>query len=574
MPETEKTRKTGTNVAPDLARRRILSRRALLTGSAALATGATLAGTPAPAQAQTEEWSPAMRSPDNAVFTATAGLPELPSINTIALNRMAFGPRPTDWKMFRDLGKTGEERLQAYVDQQLDPASIDDSAFETILAAQGFTTLNKSLKQLWADHVKGEEDRYQPAGEVEAATLLRAIHSKRQLVEVLADHWHNHFNVFAWDYWAAPVWVHYDRDVIRKHSLGNFRAFLEAVAKSPAMLYYLDNQNNKGGRPNENFPREFFELHGMGAENYLGVRATDDPDIVDGDGNRIGYIDSDVYGATTCFSGWQVDTDTGVFAFNEEDHFPYTKLVLGQVIPEFQGVKDGMDVLDLVAYHPGTARYISRGLCRRLIADDPPESVVQAAADVFIANQTKPDQLKRVVRTILLSPEFSSTWGEKIKRPFEYSMSILRGLNANFELMNSFFWSYEAIGQQLFGWRPPDGYPDDREAWTGTMPLLQRWRHCNWLFGWKIGGEGDDKDTYRLRPETVTPKSVRTPNELVDWWSNRLLGHTLPPEERAPIVDFMASGRNPDFDLPEEAYGDRLRQMVALICMSPSFQWR
>ncbi len=575
MPIPQETIKTGTATAPDLARRGSVSRRALLTGGVALAAGATLAAPAAALHAQAAEPPPAMRSAGAAVMAAAGGLPSLPAVAVVALNRLAFGPRPEDWKLFAALGANDDERLQAYVDQQLNPAAIDDSACDGILAAQGFTTLNKSLKQLWADHVNGDQDRYRPALDVEAATLLRAVYSKRQLAEVLADHWHNHFNVFAWDYWAAPVWVHYDRDVIRKHMLGNFRAFLEAVAKSPAMLYYLDNQNNFGGRPNENFAREFFELHGMGAENYLGVRAADDPAIVDDQGKRLGYIDSDVYGATTCFSGWQVNEETGEFVFNAEDHFPYTKLVMGKVIPEFQGIKDGQDVLDLVAYHPGTARYICRGLCRRLIADEPPEAVVEAAAAVFIAKQNASDQLKQVVRTILLAPEFRNTWGEKVKRPLEYSMSVLRGLAANFVVTDpSFFWSYDAIGQGLFGWRPPNGYPDDREAWTGTMPLLQRWRHGNWLFSWRIGGDGADKDTYRLRPEAVTPSSLRTPNELVNWWSQRLLGRKLPAEEHAAVVNLIAAGRNPDFDLPDEDYSERLRQMVALICMSPSFQWR
>src|SRR5690606_18572005 len=118
---------------------------------------------------------------------------------------------------------------------------------------------------------------------------------------------------------------------------------------------------------------------------------------------------------------------------------------------------------------------------RRLISDNPPESVVQAAADVFIANKTAPDQLKKVYRTILLSPEFRTTWGEKIKRPFEFSVSVLRALQADFVPEDPFFWSYDSIGQALFSWHSPDGYPDDRGAWTGTMPMLQRWRHCNWL---------------------------------------------------------------------------------------------
>jgi uncharacterized protein (DUF1800 family) len=312
----------------------------------------------------------------------------------------------------------------------------------------------------------------------------------------------------------------------------------------------------------------------MGAENYFGVLSPNDPAIKDEQGNRLGYVDADVYGATTCFTGWRVNEDTGLFEFDDSRHFPYAKIVLGQEIPEFRGIQDGKQVLDLLAFHPASARYICRRLCRRLISDNPPQSLVQAAADVFVANQNAPDQLKKVVRTILLSAEFRNTWGEKLKRPFDYSVSILRALNANYAPTDSFFWNYDSIGQGLFNWRPPNGYPDDRAAWSGTMPMLQRWRHCNWLFGWQIGGEGTDAETYRLRPETQTPNHLKTPNDLVDYWSRRILGQLLPSNERQPIVDFMASGRNPDFDLPADQIAERLRQMVALICLSPSFQWR
>jgi hypothetical protein len=555
-----------------------LSRRALLRGSGAamLAAGAaTLVDESVFAQEAT--LPPAMRSPQHEQITAAsldAGLPELPSAAIIALSRMAFGATPSDWRAFQAFGADDAARLTAYVDQQLNPGAIDDSACDTVLAAQGFTTLNKSLEQLWADHVLGEADRYLPAAEIEKATFLRAIYSKRQLVEVLANYWHDHFNVYAWDYSIAPVFVHYDRDVIRKHLLGNFRQMLEAVAQSPAMLYFLDNQSNSGDRPNENYARELFELHGMGAENYFGVRSTEDPAIKDEQGNRLGYVDSDVYGATTCFTGWRVDEETGHFAFDDSAHFPYAKIVLGKVIPEFQGIQDGKQVLDLLAFHPASARYICRRLCRRLISDNPPESIVQAAADVFIANKDAADQLKKVVRTILLSTEFRNTWGEKIKRPFEYSVSLMRALGANYIAENPFFWSYDSIGQGLFGWRPPNGYPDDRGAWSGTMPMLQRWRHCNWLFRWQIGGEGTDAETYRLLPETQTPANLLTANALVDFWSRRILGRLLPANERQSIVNFMAMGYDPDSDLPADKIAERLRHMVALICMSPSFQWR
>ena len=104
------------------------------------------------------------------------------------------------------------------------------------------------------------------------------------------------------------------------------------------------------------------------------------------------------------------------------------------------------------------------------------------------------------------------------------------------------------------------------------MPMLQRWRLCNSMIEWRYGGDGPDKDAYRLA--FVNPATVKTPNAIVDYWADRLLGLRLPDGERQPIVDFMANGRNPTFELPETDITDRLRYMIALIFMAPSFQWR
>ncbi|MEZ4656079.1 MAG: DUF1800 domain-containing protein [Caldilineaceae bacterium] len=562
-----------------------LNRRTLLRGlgaTAAVSSIAALAQTP-PVDAQagaTASPRPSMRRWRSIVSAAAAGEPALPEVEVIAYNRMAYGPRPGDLAAFRALGGTPEARLQAFVDQQLDPASIVDTDCDNRLAAQGYATLDKTLQQTWWTYVRREDnpnlqvDRYLPAKEVESATLIRAIYSKRQLQEVMTEYWHDHFNIYGWDFWTAPTYNHFDRDVIRAHIFGNFRQMLEAVAKSPAMLYYLDNQSNQGGDPNENYARELFELHGMGAENYYGVRKTDDPAIFDGSGNRLGYVDDDVYGATTCFTGWRANGDTGLFEYDDSRHFPYQKVVLDKVLPPFQGIKDGYDVLDLIANHPNTGTYIARRMCKRLISDNPPESVVQSAAAVFRANVNAPDQLKQVTRAILLSPEFRNTWGQKIKRPFEYAISLFRAAQADFDPINNFFWWYEPMGQPLFAWSPPDGYPDYRTAWTSTMTTLQRWRFVNSVLGWKFGGDGPNKDMLRIRLPEQTPSSVNTPIQLVDYWSNRILGRVMPNEEYTPIVEFIAQGRGLTQPLPANDITDRLPHMVALIFMAPSFMWR
>ena len=540
---------------------------------AALANAA--GGPPATAQ---DLPAPSMRSAHSSLQTA-AGVESPPSPEVIALNRMGFGPRPGDLEALLALGATSEARIGAYVEQQLNPLALDDSECDARLAALNLTTLSKSLAQLWQDHLRKEgiewSERIRPADETYTATFVRALYSKRQLVEVLADFWHNHFNVYGFDYWSAPVWVHYDRDVIRGNLLGNFRTMLEAVATSPAMLYYLDNVSNTSGGPNENFARELFELHSMGAMNYLGVVSNLATVPKDTEGRPIGYHDEDVYGATRSFTGWRIDQASGAFWFDTNQHDKYSKTILGVQLPSFLGVDDGKTVLDLLAGHPGTARFIATKLCRRLIGDNPPAAVVEAAAAVFYAQRNAPDQLQQVVRTILLAPEFRTTWGQKIKRPFEYVISLLRAANADFAPGDSFFWMYERMGQPLFQWQPPNGFPDLKEDWSSTMPMLQRWRMCNWLIdGWRYGGSGPDRDLLRIQLAPQMPSGIATPAAIVDFWAQRILGRSLPAAERDPIVQFMAYGRNPAYDLPAEDIAERLRFMVGLIFMAPSFQWR
>jgi uncharacterized protein (DUF1800 family) len=493
---------------------------------------------------------------------------------------MGFGPRPGDVAAFNNLGATDETRLIAYVDQQLDPSSINDTQCDARLTSAGFTTLHKTQAQLWQDHFLGDPSwsvRMQPVYEIERATFLRGTHSRRQLLEVLADFWHNHFNIYCWSSRIAPLWVHWDRDVIRGNAMGNFRQMLEGVATAPEMLYYLDNYTSSNAGPNENFARELFELHTLGAENYYGVMLQADVPT-DGTGRPVGYVDEDVFEATRCLTGWTIDFDTGFFEYRDDWHDRFQKHVLGDHYPSDQPpMKDGHDVLDALASHPGTGRYIARKLCRRLISDDPPQEVVDAAATVFNANVTASDQLGQVVRTIVLSDAFLSTWGEKIKRPLEIAISALRATQAEFtwaldeSAADTLIWMYEQASQPLFSWRTPDGFSDVKEAWKSTTPRVGTWRLVNWII------DAEDSDVYWADVVAQTPASIRNATALADFWIHRIFGQTIPPIERSEIIDFMAQGHNPDLDLPldtDDDTQDRLRSMVGLICMTPSFLWR
>ncbi len=490
---------------------------------------------------------------------------------------MGFGPRPGDVERFNHLGMTDAARLEAYVEEQLHPEVIDDTVLEERLAAAGFTTLSKSAAQLWADHVASKPDwktRMQPLYETERATFLRALFSRCQLREVLADFWHNHFNVYAWDYYSGATWVAYDRDVIRANVLGNFRTMLHAVATSPAMLIYLDNYINSNAGPNENFARELLELHTLGAEHYMGVRLQSEVPV-DENGVPVAYVDGDVYEATRCFTGWTFDDDTGEFLYREDWHDRFQKHVLGLFLPADQApLADGRAVLDAVAVHPGTARHVAAKLCRRLISDDPPEGVVEAAAGVFLDQGEAPDQLRRVVRTILLSEEFRTTWGAKVKRPFEIVVGAMRAANVSpgFSLdehvADRLLSTFDRTGQPLFSHRAPDGYPDEAEDWLSTGTLVTTWRTVNWILA-----TDDDDDVRLFDVEAETPEGSRSPDRLADYWIQRVLGREADTVTRREVVDFLALGRNPEIplDLGDEGVAERVRNAVALIAMSPQF---
>jgi uncharacterized protein (DUF1800 family) len=305
---------------------------------------------------------------------------------------------------------------------------------------------------------------------------------------------------------------------------------------------------------------------------------------VDGSGKPVGYVDADVFEAARAFTGWTFDYSypisgsTGLFQYRSDWHDRFQKTVLGTFMPQDQAaLKDGRDVLDALAEHPGTARHIAGKLCRRLISDQPPQSVVDQAAAVFEAARYASDQLAQVVRTILLSDEFLSTWGEKIKRPFEIAVSAVRAANADMPFTyggdnGTFFYRYDQTGQPLFSWRSPDGYPDNREDWQSASPLIMSWRLCNWLVD-----ATEDNGSFYLDVLAQTPGSARSANQLADFWINRLLGRPMPSEERHEIVEMMAQGHHPDHALPVASDDDtqeRLRAMVGLIFMSPSFLWR
>jgi uncharacterized protein (DUF1800 family) len=560
--------------------------------------------------------------------TAAAGSTPSPTIT--ALNRMGFGPRPPQSPAVQnpatfpgDVALVDQIGLEAYIDQQLNPAAIDDSFCDAQLAAvrmrleynagTGYAARNElvpldllgaTTQQLWSRADFGLamdwQERMWPWYQVRTATLVRAAYSERQLLEVLVDFWHNHFNVHAsGDVVHSVAFPEYDR-IMRQHCLGNFRQFVEAVAQSTAMMYMLDNYSNRAGggeAGNENYARELFELHTLGSDNYL--KFYDDRNQIgtvsyNGEQFARGYIDKDVYEAASCLTGWSVrngdwrlpagTADDGTFIYVAGWHDGGAKIVLNTIIDnnQSQDMKDGRDVLDLVCRHIGTARHLCFKLARRLIGDNPPYDVVEAAVAEWMASRDAPDQIRRAVAVILRSQAFGSGLGQKVKRPFEFLASYIRATGMQLRLVDDSDpdgsnWSnilnnLANTGHRLFEWPTPTGHPDLASYWLSTNGMLRRWNLPFMLLATGRWNGNAQLDVLGLTPAGLTCR------QIVDFWAQRVLGYSPASTTSDALVAFLAQDKSPDSPPSllsgETSLRERLESMLHLLAMSPEFQSR
>ena len=425
------------------------------------------------------------------------------SLLRLYYNRLGFGPTTDPANLYQDPAR--------WLEEQLRPPSGDDKTVIDRLNAvklhikydakegqypaldemRGLTFLGQPIEAVWplTDGKAPGPERTRGRQELQAATLVRAIHSPWQLREIMADFWHNHFNVDGLgDQTVSIALPTYDREAIRPHLLGNFRELLEATGISPAMLVYLDNRSSRAGAANENYGRELFELHTLGAPHYLNA-LYDEWKAVPGaaQGHPAGYIDQDVYESARAFTGWSIEDGTGLgggrtlpktgkFTYVEAWHDGYQKRVLANDFNPFAApLADGRKVYDLVAFHPGTAQYLCTKLCRRLVADVPPPTLVQRAVAAWTTHARKPDQIAQTVHAIASAPEFAATAPQKVKRPLELVASFARATGIDFVPTDGFLGQLDQSGQKLYGWGPPTGHPDVNEYWLGTNALRVRW---------------------------------------------------------------------------------------------------
>jgi uncharacterized protein (DUF1800 family) len=393
------------------------------------------------------------------------------------------------------------------------------------------------------------------------AKILRAVYSEHQLQELLVDFWFNHFNVFiekGADHYSITS---YERDAIRPHVFGKFYDLLLATAKSPAMLFYLDNWQSVGPQPipqrpmannrakrglNENYGRELLELHTLG---------------VDG-----GYTQKDVIEVARCFTGWTIAQPRkgGEFEYNDRVHDRGQKIVLGQVIPAGGGMGDGLKVLEILSRQPATARFISLRLAQRFIADNPPPSLVNRMTETFL--KTGGD-LREVMETMIYSGEFWSpgSYRAKVKTPFEMVVSAVRATGADVTsalLLNN---QIQRLGEPLYRKVEPNGYPIANADWVSSASLLDRMNFALALAHNRVPGVKVDL----ARWGTISQKD---PMELA-----RMILEQDPSDQTKSAIEKMLAAKDLQLELAQNAKAGapQIPSLIGGLSLgSPEFQRR
>jgi uncharacterized protein (DUF1800 family) len=561
-----------------------------------------------------------------------------------AMNRLAYGPRPGDVDQVRHMG------LEKWIEQQLHPESINDADLN--LRLQRYPTLEMSSKRLLEEFPHPDQnakqqgltkeqakDQYEQQlkakqqeaesqiivtgndnldkaqqqlaklqgpnriiAELSMAKVDRAVYSNRQLQAVMKDFWFNHFNVFANkgdDKWLLTA---YERDTIRPHAMGKFQDLLLATAKSPAMLYYLDNYLSAdpaavarmaaeknfrraryqgafagGSMPtpgtfpgpaasgppaansvaapkkperglNENYGREVMELHTVGVD--------------------AGYTQQDVIQMAECLTGWTIHEPRKdpQFFFDEKVHGQGKKVVMGRAF-HYGGEKDGEEALKMLASQPATAHFISLELAHHFVSDNPPASVIDRMAKSFTSSN---GDIRVVLKTMIYSPEFWSreAYRSKIKTPFELVASTSRALNAESTISLPLSQWVGRMGEPLYLCQPPTGYSDKAETWVNTGALLSRLNFALAFAGDKMGGATVDLNTMLGEAAAKDPSAALARSIQI------FLAGQITPSTQATL-----EARLKDPQILQARLDDPVKQVnegliVGLVLGTPEFQRR
>jgi uncharacterized protein (DUF1800 family) len=500
-------------------------RRAFLAWGAAAAAVAVAA--PAAAKAQ--------RAP------RTGGRVHTSAVMPPVYGKWATGPSdpPSEWKSaemrlvrrvtmglsYAEIDRVRVLGYKGYLERQLNWQKLDDSRVDEIVAT------NYPLIALAPDQLYNQ-NQGTIVSQLQESTLFRSAFSERQLYQRMVEFWTDHFNINANDVFYLKVGD--DRDVIRKHALGKVGDLVWASAHSPAMLEYLDNTRNRFPRPNQNYARELMELHTLG---------------VDG-----GYTQDDVAELSRAFSGWTI-TGRGIFAFDPNGHDFGEKTILGQRIPAMPtgsgaaGIQDGERMIQFLVQHPSTAKYISTKMLRWLLRYDPTPAQISEVAAVY--TKTRGD-IKSMVRTIL-KQEWLVAAPPKLKRPYHFVISALRATSPSVTRTAAFNRMLTTVGQPLFFWETPDGYPDSVEYWGQNV--LSRWNSAAQLASMASGDASVDVSAL-MRGGTA--------DSVVQALDTFLFAGEMRARTRQGLTDFLR---------PAPTNVSRVRETLALALSSSGFQW-
>jgi uncharacterized protein (DUF1800 family) len=462
--------------------------------------------------------------------------------------RAAWGPTPALVAQIRTMGTT------AWIERQLKPLSIPDTTMATYL--KPFDTLGATPARLRAmNDARSKQNYWYAHDQLESAAIARATWSERQLFEVLVDFWHSRLHVPAHLDKTRDTLNHYDTTVIRKHAFGRFSDMLWAMATHPAMILYLDNQNNTKDGGNENLGRELLELHTLGVD--------------------AGYKQADVEGAARLLTGLSIDPNSLTFVYRPEQHHVGRVKVFGQVYPNATasgGLATVRSLINALAMHPKTAHYLALDLARRFVSDAPSERLVEELAAVYLTNKTA---IVPVLRALFRSPEFATSVGQKYRRPFEHAVASMRALGMRIGDRAQYVQSLadlrswlDSLGQAPLGCPTPDGFKDFQRPWLSSAGVLGRWNLDMSLAGqWHKGFSAPDV--------TEMLKGATTYASAVDLLYARLAFQKPTAAERTALLSFVGPAAGGKLDEQARSTSDRLRvQLVTLILGGPHHQLR
>lgn len=451
--------------------------------------------------------------------------------------RTNFGVTETELARAEALGYEG------YLEYQLDFAAISDSVTEDRIAT-GIPFLAQDPVAYYTQNNGVLQNQ------LTEATILRAVYSQRGLFQRMVEFWTDHFNIDARIGPLGILKVNDDRNVIRAHAMGNFRDLLTASAHSPAMLSYLDNDISTALSPNENYAREIMELHTMGADG--------------------GYTQTDVEEVAKCFTGWgryalnaAAGANAGLFRYTPNSHRAGTKTIFAGTpeqlnIPArniIDGQQDADDVINALAAHPSTARYIAKKLTRWFLG----ESVPQQTIDEVAAEYTRTGGDIRSMIRVALQPANLATSSMKYKRPFHMYVSALRALPTTITTTSTLRNTLSEAGHQPFTWGPPDGFPDFMAYWTGLV--ISRWNFGARLM--LLNGSNPGINGVSINVPAFFA-GLTGASAMVEKINRTMFGGEMASHEYLRLTTYL--GLNP-------ANSTIQRETIGLAIGAPSFQW-